>query len=153
MELGKELDKLGVLCIPQFEIFRFEEQELLSLFSKISWKNYAKNWSCNYVFDIKYYIQRIQFDKRCQLWSIFFWKTTLAGEKWTGAWFFAILLSCSILRLLGGIHKLSTFTRFGFFLPPNPLRLHFLWYKSLQKVDFFYHLPPSSCKRSLWMAP
>jgi hypothetical protein len=43
MELGKELDKLGVLCIPQFEIFRFEEQELLSLFSKISWKNYAKN--------------------------------------------------------------------------------------------------------------
>ena len=22
------------------------------------------------------------------------------------------------------------------------LRLHFLWYKSLQKVDFFDHLPP-----------
>ena len=31
----------------------------------------------------------------------------------------------------------------------NHLRLHFLWYKSLQKVDFFDHLPPSPCKRSL----
>ena len=31
----------------------------------------------------------------------------------------------------------------GFFdhLPPS-LRLHFLWYKSWQKVDFFDHLPP-----------
>ena len=29
------------------------------------------------------------------------------------------------------------------------LRLHFLWYESSQKVDFFDHLPPSSCKRSL----
>ena len=28
-----------------------------------------------------------------------------------------------------------------------------LWYESLQKVDFFDHLPPSSCKRSLWTAP
>ena len=43
----------------------------------------------------------------------------------------------------------TTFTRFGFFWPPSPLRLHFLWYESLQKVDFFDHLPPSSCKRSL----
>ena len=34
-----------------------------------------------------------------------------------------------------------------------PLRLHFLWYKSLQKVEFFDHLPPSSCKRSFWTAP
>ena len=25
----------------------------------------------------------------------------------------------------------------GVFLPPTSLRLHFLWYKSLQKVDFF----------------
>ena len=47
----------------------------------------------------------------------------------------------------------TTFTRFGFFWPPTPLCLHFLWYKSLQKVDFFDHLPPSSCKRSLWTAP
>ena len=47
----------------------------------------------------------------------------------------------------------TTFTRFVFFWPPSPLRLHFLWYKSLQKVDFFDHLPPSSCKRSLWMPP
>ena len=47
----------------------------------------------------------------------------------------------------------TTFTRFGFFWPPTPLRLHFLWYKSLQKVNFFDHLPPSSCKRSLWTAP
>ena len=35
------------------------------------------------------------------------------------------------------------------FLTTYPLRLHFLWYKSLQKVDFFDHLPTSSCKRSL----
>ena len=31
----------------------------------------------------------------------------------------------------------TTFTR-----PPTPLRLHFLWYNSLQKVDIFDHLPP-----------
>ncbi len=47
----------------------------------------------------------------------------------------------------------TTFTKFGFFWPPTPLRLHFLWYKSLQKVNFFDHLPPSSCKHSLWKAP
>ena len=47
----------------------------------------------------------------------------------------------------------TTFTRFGFFWPPTPLRLHFLWYKSFKKVDFFHHLPPSSCKGSLWTAP
>ena len=47
----------------------------------------------------------------------------------------------------------TTFTRFGFFWPPTPLRLHFLWYKCLQKVDFLDHLPPSSCKRSLWTPP
>ena len=47
----------------------------------------------------------------------------------------------------------TTFTRFGFFWPPTPLCLHFLRYKSLQEVDFFDHLPPSSCKRSLWTTP
>ena len=47
----------------------------------------------------------------------------------------------------------TTFTRFVFFWPPTPLRLHFLWYKSLQKVNFFDYLPPSSCKRSLWTPP
>ena len=47
----------------------------------------------------------------------------------------------------------TTFTRFVFFWPPTPLRLHFLWYKSLQKVGFLTTYPPSSCKRSLWMAP
>ena len=47
----------------------------------------------------------------------------------------------------------TTFTRFGFFWPPTPLRLHFLLYKGLQKVNFFDHLPPSSCKCSLWTAP
>ena len=47
----------------------------------------------------------------------------------------------------------TTFTNFGFFWPPTPLRLHFLWYESLQKVNFFDHLPPSSCKRSLWTTP
>ena len=31
--------------------------------------------------------------------------------------------------------------------------LQFLWYKSLQKVNFFDHLPPSSCKGSLWTPP
>ena len=47
----------------------------------------------------------------------------------------------------------TTFTKFVFFWPRTPLRLHFLWYKSLQKVNFFDHLPPSSCKRSLWTPP
>ena len=42
------------------------------------------------------------------------------------------------------------FTRFCFFWSPTLLRLHFLWYKSLQKLDFFDHLSPSSCKRSFW---
>ena len=45
------------------------------------------------------------------------------------------------------------FTKLVFFWPPTPLRLYFLWYKSLQKLDFFDHLPPFSCKRSLWTAP
>ena len=31
----------------------------------------------------------------------------------------------------------TTFTRFAFFWPPTPLCLHFLWYKSLQKVNIF----------------
>ena len=53
---------------------------------------------------------------------------------------------------LGGVHKLPL-QDLSFFWPPTPLRLHFLWYKSLQKVNFFDHLPPSSCKRSLWTAP
>ena len=47
----------------------------------------------------------------------------------------------------------TTFTRFDIFWPPTPLCLHFLWYKCLQKVDFFDHLPTSSCKRSLWTPP
>ena len=50
-------------------------------------------------------------------------------------------------------HSKTMFTRFGFFWLPTPLRLHFLWYKSLQKKFFFDHLPPSSCKRSLWTPP
>ena len=44
----------------------------------------------------------------------------------------------------------TMFTKFGVFWPPTPLRLHFLWFKCLQKVDFFDRLSPSSCKRSLW---
>ena len=47
----------------------------------------------------------------------------------------------------------TTFTRFGFFWPPIPLRLHFLCYKCLKRADFFYNLPPFSCKRSLWTPP
>ena len=47
----------------------------------------------------------------------------------------------------------TTFTKFGSFWPPTPLGLHFLWYESLQKVNFFDHLPPSSCKRGLWTPP
>ena len=35
------------------------------------------------------------------------------------------------------------FTRFGFFWPPTPLHLHFLRYKSLQKVNFLTIYPPS----------
>ena len=66
-----------------------------------------------------------------------------------GAW--AFLISFNSYEIRG--RSQTTFTKFGFFWPPTPLRLHFLWYESLQKVDFFDHLPPSSCKRSLWMAP
>ena len=47
----------------------------------------------------------------------------------------------------------TTFTRFVSFWQPNPICLHFLRYKSLQKVDFSDHLPPSSCKRSLRTPP
>ena len=67
-----------------------------------------------------------------------------------------LVLSSSMRRhcifRLGGIHKLRL-QDLGFFWPPTPLRLHFIWYKSLQKVNFFDHLPPSSCKRSLWTPP
>ena len=56
----------------------------------------------------------------------------------------AIITSSWFETTLGGRSQ-TTFTRFGFFWPPTPLRLHFPWYKSLQKVDFFYHLSPSSC--------
>ena len=35
----------------------------------------------------------------------------------------------------------TTFTRFDFFQPPTPLRLHSIWYKSLQKVDFLTTYP------------
>ena len=52
-----------------------------------------------------------------------------------------------VVYLLGGIHKLRL--QDLAFLTTYPLRLHFLWYKSLQKVNFFDHLHPSSCKRSL----
>ena len=38
------------------------------------------------------------------------------------------------------------------FLTTYPLPFTFS-YKSLQKLDFFDHLPPSSCKRSLWTTP
>ena len=47
----------------------------------------------------------------------------------------------------------TTFTRFVFFWPPTPLRLHFLRYKSLQKVDFMTTYPPTLvnvvCERPL----
>ena len=60
-----------------------------------------------------------------------------------------------VTRLILGLRGRSqtTFTKFGFYWPPTPLCLHFLWYESLQKVNFFDHLPLSSCKRSLWTAP
>ena len=38
--------------------------------------------------------------------------------------------------VLGAVHKLR-WQDFCFFWPPTPLRLHFLWYESLQKVDIF----------------
>ena len=48
---------------------------------------------------------------------------------------------------LGGVHKLRLQDLAIFdHLAPG---LHFPWYKSLQKVKFFDHLPPSSCKGSL----
>ena len=47
----------------------------------------------------------------------------------------------------------SKFAKFAqCIMVPTPLCLHFLRYKSLQKV-FFDHLPPSSCKHNLWTAP
>ena len=50
------------------------------------------------------------------------------------------------------VHKLRL-QDFGFFWPPTPLRLHFLWYECLQKVDILDHLPTESCKHSLWTPP
>ena len=47
--------------------------------------------------------------------------------------------TANIRKPLGGIHKLPLQDLF-FFWPPTPLRLHFLWYKSLQKVNIFDHL-------------
>ena len=41
-----------------------------------------------------------------------------------------------ICKQLGGVHKLRL-QDFGFFWPPTPLCLHFLWHESLQKVDIF----------------
>ena len=35
----------------------------------------------------------------------------------------------------------TMFTKFVFFWPPAPLRLHFLWNKNLQKVDFLTTYP------------
>jgi hypothetical protein len=51
---------------------------------------------------------------------------------------FWLVVSCVTIRG----HSQTTFTRFGFFWPPTPLRFHFLWYKSLQKVDFLTTYPP-----------
>ena len=57
-----------------------------------------------------------------------------------------------LFRSLRG-RSLTMFTIFGFFWPPTPLCLHFLWYKSLQQVVFFTTYPPPPCKRNLWTAP
>ena len=54
--------------------------------------------------------------------------------------------------ILGVVHKLR-WQDFGFFWPPIPLRWHFLPYERWQKVEIFGPPTPSSCKRSLWMAP
>ena len=55
------------------------------------------------------------------------------------------------------IYTKGAFTNYVYkiclFLTTYPLRLLFLWYKNLQKVNFFDPLPPSSCKRSLWTPP
>ena len=39
-----------------------------------------------------------------------------------------------------------TFTRFVFFWPPTPLRLHFLWYKSLQKAGLLMGDDIETCR-------
>ena len=61
-------------------------------------------------------------------------------------WWFNISI-IKTFRYVRGCSQ-TTFTRFVLYWPPTILRLHFLCYKSLQKVDFFDRLPPSSCKRS-----
>ena len=43
---------------------------------------------------------------------------------------------------LGGVHILRL-QDLAFFDHLPPLRLHFLWYKNFQKVDYLDHLPPS----------
>ena len=53
-------------------------------------------------------------------------------------------------RFLGKGAFMNYVYKICLFLTAYPLRLYFLWYKSLQKVDFFDYLPPSSCKHSLW---
>ena len=51
------------------------------------------------------------------------------------------------LNFLGHFSK-GVFTNYVYkILPPSPLHLHFVWYKSLQKVNFLSdHIPPSSYK-------
>ena len=60
-------------------------------------------------------------------------------------------------KLLNKNRPKGAFTNYVYkiwlFLTTYPLRLHFLWYKCFQKIDFFDLLPPSSCKRSLWTPP
>ena len=88
------------------------------------------------------------------LWckSFFTFTTRHLVSKWHPWYNATYKLERAVKNKKGGRSQ-TTFTRFVFFWPPNPLRLHFLWYKSLQKVNFFDHLPPSSCKRSLWTPP
>ena len=55
-----------------------------------------------------------------------------------------------ILVNLGGVHKLRLQDLSFFDTYPPSFTFSMI---SLQKVDFFDHLPHSSCKRSLWTAP
>ena len=81
------------------------------------------------------------------------WKRFISNMKWAFQVPFISQMKSSYHESTFATQKLTcvfkvrgrsqtTFTKFGFFWPPTPLRLHFIWYESLQKVNFLITYPP-----------
>ena len=136
-----------------------------SVWLDAGFENWNSQWGQIFkMFTLAFYLPRFFFK-----WASFLVLQTINNSKfkfsrailWKKLYLFDWLKNFNVTKklfstnqslLFGGVQKLRWHV-FGFFWPPTHLRLHFLWYESLQKVDFFDHLPPSSCKRSLWTAP